>query len=84
MFKFPVFPYLPDTAYPKPACLYKAPARIVIRNTNKDAQHFPAWVTFNKRVKNNSDAGVWHETYKVAAGKLSSAKGNYVHAKQRI
>ena len=32
---------------------------------NKDAQHFPAWQNFNKRVKTNGDVGIWHETYLV-------------------
>jgi len=31
--------------------------------------HWPAWVDFNKRVsKSRGDVGIWHETYKVAAG----------------
>ncbi len=36
---------------------------------SKDAQHWPAWVAFNKRIKGKrGDVGLWHETYKVRAG----------------
>jgi hypothetical protein len=33
-----------------------------------EAQHLPAWVSFNKAVGTNGDVGIWHETYKVSAG----------------
>ncbi|MEH6737365.1 MAG: DUF4188 domain-containing protein, partial [Sulfitobacter sp.] len=34
-----------------------------------DGEHFPAWVAFNKRMKNSrGDVGVWHESYAVKAG----------------
>jgi hypothetical protein len=34
-----------------------------------DQQHWPAWVSFNKRVaKSREDVGIWHETYLVRAG----------------
>ena len=43
---------------------------------NRDAQHWPAWVAFNTRVGNASgDVGIWHETYKVAAGQYESIYG---------
>jgi hypothetical protein len=36
---------------------------------SQDRQHWPAWVTFNKRVGNSrGDVGIWHETYQVRAG----------------
>jgi len=35
---------------------------------SKDSTHFPAWVKFNKSVGSNGDVGIWHETYRVAAG----------------
>src|SRR6185503_10256289 len=35
---------------------------------NRDAVHFPNWVRFNKTIGSNGDIGIWHETYKVAAG----------------
>ncbi|SRR5579871_1581930 len=37
----------------------------------RDAQkhHLPAWVAFNRRMKNSrGDVGIWHETYCVRAG----------------
>lgn len=36
---------------------------------SRDAQHWPAWVTFNRIMKGKrGDVGIWHETYKVRAG----------------
>ena len=35
---------------------------------SKDANHWPAWVEFNKRVGSSGDVGIWHETYLVPAG----------------
>ncbi len=36
---------------------------------SKDHAHWPAWVTFNKRIGAGSgDVGIWHETYRVAPG----------------
>jgi Domain of unknown function (DUF4188) len=35
----------------------------------RDALHWPAWVAFNRRMKESrGDVGIWHETYKVHAG----------------
>ena len=39
---------------------------------NRDAKHFPAWVKFNKAVGSNGDVGLWHETYRVAAGQYET------------
>ncbi|MCC6867066.1 MAG: DUF4188 domain-containing protein [Ignavibacteria bacterium] len=35
---------------------------------NKNLEHFPAWVAFNKKVSKNNAVGVWHETYKISQG----------------
>ena len=43
---------------------------------NRDASHFPAWVAFNKRIGSNGDVGIWHETYRVAAGEYESVYNN--------
>jgi hypothetical protein len=43
---------------------------------DRDAKHFPAWVAFNKRVGSNGDVGIWHETYKVAAGQYEAVYNN--------
>lgn len=38
-----------------------------------DGQHWPAWVAFNRRVGGSrGDVGIWHETYKVAAGQYEA------------
>jgi Monooxygenase af470-like len=43
---------------------------------NHDGQHWPAWVAFNKKVGVASgDVGIWHETYKVAAGQYECVYG---------
>jgi hypothetical protein len=43
---------------------------------NRDKAHFPAWVRFNQRVGSNGDVGIWHETYKVAAGNYECLYNN--------
>jgi GH15 family glucan-1,4-alpha-glucosidase len=35
---------------------------------NRDAEHLPAWRSFNKLVGTNGDVGIWHETYRVRRG----------------
>jgi hypothetical protein len=35
-----------------------------------DQEHWPAWVAFNRRMKERcGDAGIWHEAYLVSAGR---------------
>jgi Monooxygenase af470-like len=29
---------------------------------SRDAEHWPAWVAFNKSIGSNGDVGIWHET----------------------
>jgi hypothetical protein len=36
--------------------------------TNRDAAHLPAWRAFNRRVGTDGSVGIFHETYRVAAG----------------
>jgi hypothetical protein len=43
---------------------------------NKDAQHFPAWVKFNKKIASNGDVGIWHETYLVKEGQYETLYNN--------
>ncbi|MEE4202672.1 MAG: DUF4188 domain-containing protein [Halieaceae bacterium] len=39
----------------------------------QDQSHFPAWVAFNKRMKQSrGDVGIWHETYLVNAGQYEA------------
>ena len=42
----------------------------------KDAEHYPAWVKFNKRVASNGDVGIFHETYLVPAGQYECVYNN--------
>src|SRR5437868_695390 len=40
---------------------------------SKDLSHWPAWVAFNKSVGGSrGDVGIWHETYRVAAGQYEA------------
>ena len=34
----------------------------------RNAEHLPAWRSFNKLIGNNGDVGIWHETYIVQPG----------------
>ncbi len=43
---------------------------------SKDSVHFPAWVKFNKTIGSNGDVGIWHETYKIAAGQYEVVYNN--------
>ncbi len=35
---------------------------------DRDSLHYPAWKSFNTRIRSNGAVGIWHETYKVKAG----------------
>jgi hypothetical protein len=35
---------------------------------NRDAQHWPAWTAFNRKIGNDGTVGIYHETYSVAGG----------------
>ncbi len=40
---------------------------------SKDNAHYPAWIAFNKRMKNShADVGIWHETYLIKAGQYEA------------
>jgi hypothetical protein len=43
----------------------------------RDAEHYPAWVKFNKRVGSNGDVGIFHETYAVRAGEYETVYNNF-------
>ena len=39
----------------------------------RDKEHWPAWVAFNKRMKDSrGDVGIWHETYLIRAGEYEN------------
>ncbi len=35
---------------------------------NKEAQHLPAWQSFNKAIGTDGTVGIWHETYAASPG----------------
>jgi hypothetical protein len=43
---------------------------------SKDAQHLPAWRSFNQAVGTDGSVGIWHESYKVSAGNYESVYVN--------
>ena len=43
---------------------------------DRNGQHYPAWKSFNAKIKSNGDVGIWHETYKVKAGEYECVYNN--------
>jgi hypothetical protein len=43
---------------------------------DNNSLHFPAWKAFNKKIRNNGDVGIWHETYKINAGEYECIYNN--------
>ena len=43
---------------------------------NKDAQHLPAWASFNKAIGTDGSVGIWHETYAASPGSHESVYVN--------
>ncbi len=41
-----------------------------------EAPHLDAWKAFNARISDSGDVGIWHETYRAAAGKRETIYGN--------
>ncbi|WP_413438039.1 DUF4188 domain-containing protein [Sulfuriferula sp. GW1] len=39
---------------------------------NKEAQHLPAWQSFNKAIGTDGTVGIWHETYAASPGTYES------------
>lgn len=42
----------------------------------KDAQHLPAWQTFNQAIGTDGSVGIWHETYTAKAGTYENVYAN--------
>jgi hypothetical protein len=41
--------------------------------SSRDQSHWPAWVAFNRRLKNSrGDVGIWHETYLIQPGQYET------------
>jgi Monooxygenase af470-like len=43
---------------------------------NPDDPHLPAWRRFNAAIGASGDVGIWHETYRVAAGQYEAVYAN--------
>lgn len=43
---------------------------------NKDGEHFPAWVDFNRKVGSDGSVGIWHETYRITQGAYEAVYNN--------
>jgi len=43
---------------------------------NRNGTHLPEWVKFNKKIGNNGDVGIWHETYLIKKGCHESVYNN--------
>lgn len=41
-----------------------------------EANHLPAWRAFNRRIRDNGSVGIFHETYRVAAGDIETVYAN--------
>ena len=44
-----------------------------------EAEHLPAWRDFNKKIRNNGNVGIWHETFMVRAGEYEAIYANMPH-----
>lgn len=40
------------------------------------AHHLPAWRAFNRRIRDNGSVGIFHETYRLAAGDIETVYAN--------
>ena len=43
---------------------------------NDDRRHLPAWKKWNQASRKSGAVGIWHETFKVAAGQYEAIYGN--------
>ncbi len=51
---------------------WRSMAQLLAYAKNKDAQHLPAWRSFNQAIGTDGSVGIWHETYAVAPGGYES------------
>lgn len=43
---------------------------------DKELPHLEPWRAFNRAIRDSGDVGIWHETYRVAAGEYEAVYGN--------
>lgn len=68
--------YLANPLAPTVVQYWRSFEHLEAYSRSKDSTHFPAWVKFNKRIGSGGDVGIWHETYKVAAGQYECVYNN--------
>ena len=51
---------------------WRTMAQLFAYATNREAEHLPAWRTFNQSAADSGDVGVWHETYAVSPGQYEN------------
>lgn len=47
---------------------WRSTGQLLAYAKNKEAQHLPAWKSFNRSVGTDGSVGIWHETYAVSPG----------------
>lgn len=48
---------------------------LVDYSRSSDSEHLPAWRAFNRAARATDGVGIWHETYRVAAGQWETIYG---------
>ena len=47
---------------------WRSVGQLLAYATNKQAEHLPAWRSFNRAIGGNESVGLWHETYVASPG----------------
>jgi Domain of unknown function (DUF4188) len=55
---------------------WRSPEHLMAYARNRDAEHYPVWVGFNRDLAKHGDVGIWHETYIVKAGNYECVYNN--------
>jgi Domain of unknown function (DUF4188) len=60
----------------RPADRWSRPSPAAGPPSDPTLPHHAAWRDFNRRVGNDGDVGIWHETFQVTAGHYETIYGN--------
>ncbi len=55
---------------------WKSLEQLLAYATSSESAHLPAWRAFSKAVGSDGSVGIWHETYRIAAGGYEVFYGN--------
>jgi Domain of unknown function (DUF4188) len=55
---------------------WRSMAQLLAYAKNKEAEHLPAWRSFNQAVGTDGSVGIWHETYKASPGSYENVYVN--------